>query len=731
MNTTESKRKFRVTRRGLLIGTGVASAGLVVGAVLGRNPFYRMVAGLMSEGNYPGGGETDPTVWFELLPSDKVRIIIPKVEMGQGAHTAMTQIAAEELGARWDQFEVIQGNTELGPSDRGTVGSTSISTSFQPLRRAAANMRQLLINAASERLGIPAADLHAADGVVRARDATGQLSYGEIVAGVEEWKELELEPELKATDKFTFIGQSLQRVDVEAKLRGEAVYGYDLSKEGMLYGAVARPPTVEGRMVSARPGTAENSPGVAKVVIDADDQFAGVAANTRQQAINALDALDIEWDRGPKWSQADIDALLDVSDGAGIPIQKNGRPLDIIGHSPSLRAEYSSPFAIHAHLEPEAALADVHSDRAEIWVSTQMHSQVQTLVASDLNMDAGSVKVTSAYLGGGFGGKTGFGAAREAARLSRSVGRPVHIGLTRPEDMRHGWYRPPTRSRFSAVVENGKILALNHNHASGEVLFSFFPKQMSILLGSDPGAWRGAYNFYDSIQHRQLNSLTVKLPVPTGAWRGLGLLANAYACESFMDEMAHAAAADPLQFRLDHLGTDAFAERMRNVLLTTADRAAYGNALPEGHAMGIACTVDVDTVAALCAEVSVESDGTIVVHRMVQALDPGLVVNPDGALAQAEGSITMALSSTLIEEMTVKDGVVKPGNFDSYPLITMDRTPDIEVVFLESDGRPRGMGEPAVGPVAAAVGNAFFNLTGTRLRNIPFTKARVRAALDA
>tara|TARA_Y100000031_G_C8149765_1_gene351765 strand:- start:76 stop:969 length:894 start_codon:yes stop_codon:yes gene_type:complete len=297
--------------------------------------------------------------------------------------------------------------------------------------------------------------------------------------------------------------------------------------------------------------------------------------------------------------------------------------------------------------------------------------------------------------------------------------------------MRHGWYRPPTRSRFSAVVENGKILALNHNHASGEVLFSFFPKQMSILLGSDPGAWRGAYNFYDSIQHRQLNSLTVKLPVPTGAWRGLGLLANAYACESFMDEMAHAAAADPLQFRLDHLGTDAFAERMRNVLLTTADRAAYGNALPEGHAMGIACTVDVDTVAALCAEVSVESDGTIVVHRMVQALDPGLVVNPDGALAQAEGSITMALSSTLIEEMTVKDGVVKPGNFDSYPLITMDRTPDIEVVFLESDGRPRGMGEPAVGPVAAAVGNAFFNLTGTRLRNIPFTKARVRAALNA
>jgi isoquinoline 1-oxidoreductase beta subunit len=295
--------------------------------------------------------------------------------------------------------------------------------------------------------------------------------------------------------------------------------------------------------------------------------------------------------------------------------------------------------------------------------------------------------------------------------------------------MRDGYFRPPTRSRLTGKLENGKITAVNHNHSSGEVAFPFFPPFLKTVFGTDFGSWRGAFNIYGKIENRQLNTHLAPLPVRTGWWRSLGLLANVFATESFMDEMAHFAGADPLQFRLDHLSDAELDMRFKVALETVAKKANYGAELPEGHALGVACSVDVDTVVAMIAEVSVDEAGVITVHRVVQAVDPGLVINPDGALAQAEGNIVMGLSSTLIEEMVITNGVVRPRNFDGYPLITIDRIPDIQVEFLESDGVPRGMGEPPLGPVAAAVANGVFNATGGRVRQLPMTPERVLAAV--
>lgn len=725
------KRRFRVTRRGFLIGAGVTGATLALGVYFGREPYWRNMANNIENGEV--GGEildNQPFLWFEVTENNQILMINPKVEMGQGVHTAMAQIAAEELAIRWDQMTVQQGGTADEIRDgRGTGASNSITSSYQSLRQAGATMREMLKIAGADLLGLPPSDVEAFEGTVRASsNLENGLTYGEIVSQTSEWPELTTEPALKPVDQYQLIGRSLPRVDFETKMRGEAIYGYDMRLPDMLYGAVARPPTLEATLTSASAGEILSRPGVVDFVIDVENNFAGVVAETRQQAQAALSGFELEWDRGKLWEQAEILAQLKTTNQIGVAIQDEGAALRQIGRSPTAEAVYSTPFAVHAHLEPQAALADVKPDRVRIWTSTQGPGFVQGAVAGRLGVEAETVQVLPNYLGGGFGRKIGSEVGIEASLLSQKVGRPVHVGWSRAEDIRNGFLRPATKSALSGKVENGQITAINHNHSSGEVAFRFFPDFLELIFGTDFGAWRGAFNFYGEIPNRRLSTHLAQFPVPTGWWRGLGLLANVFATESFMDELAHAAGADPLQFRLDHLANDTFGGRMGRVLTTAAEAAGYGGDLPEGHAHGIACCTDVNTLVALVVELSVDENGVIQVHRAVQAVDAGLVINPDGAIAQAQGSIVMGLSSTLIEEITIEEGRIVQSNFDRYPLITNSQTPDIEIVLVPSGDEPFGLGEPPIGPVAAAVGNALFNLTGKRLRELPFTPERVLAA---
>ena len=449
-----------------------------------------------------------------------------------------------------------------------------------------------------------------------------------------------------------------------------------------------------------------------------EDDFAGIVATSRTKAWKALEKLELEWEGGLDADQTELERLVTVGNGERVIIQREGR----VGANLSdevITAEYRSPMAAHAHLEPQAALVDVQPDKVTALVSTQSPQLVQGELAELLGYSEEEVEVTPAYLGGGFGRKLNVAVALEAARLSRAVGKPVHVGWNRSEEFRSGYLRPPTHSVLRASLDSdGTITAIEHEQASGDVAFPFFPRLAAPILGADFGAWRGATLHYGGIEHRRAVSYRTPLPLRTGWWRGLGLLANTFAVESFMDELARHAGADPLAFRLRHLDNSEEGQRFKKVLQAAADAAGWDTPAPEGRARGIACSTDVGTVVAQVAEVSVE-DTQVRVHRVTCAVDPGFIVNPDGVKAQTQGAIVMGLSSTLKEAINVEDGTVAASNFDRYPLLTMAETPELEVVLLESSDTPTGMGEPPIGPVAAATANAVAALTGQRLRTLP------------
>jgi isoquinoline 1-oxidoreductase beta subunit len=597
----------------------------------------------------------------------------------------------------------------------GTGASNSVSTLYQPLREAAATFREMLRTEAASQKGVSPKDLKTQNGQFTVIESGETISYGETVKNVVTWEIPETIPPLKPVQEFRFIGQSIPRVDIRDKVLGKAVFGYDHRLAGMLYGAVARPPNIGSTLKSAQPGDANERPGVVKVVIE--DGFAGVVAETRESAYSAVNALSLDWETKNVWQQADIEAMVMVGQGKGVEIQKVGDLKRALVGVPVITAEYRTPMAFHAHLEPQAATADVKPDRVDVWTPTQFPVRLREYIAKAIDRSEEEITVTPTYLGGGFGRKIGTEAAVEAARLSAAVGRPVHIGWTRPEDFRNGFLRPPTHHIFRGALDGGRITAIDHQQASGAVAFPFLSGVFKAILGADFAAWRGAVIEYD-IPDRGTTAWLPELPLDTGWWRGLGLLANTFAIESFIDELAHAAGVDPLAFRIAHLTKDDMDQRRRRVLETAAGKAGWGSTLPKGRALGIATSTDVGTVVAQVAEVSVEQ-GDIQVHKVTAAVDPGLVITPDGATAQIQGSIIMGLSSTLVEEVVVEDGLLAADNFNRYPLLRMNQTPEIEVILLESSETPNGMGEPPIGPIAAAVANAIFALTGQRLRTLP------------
>lgn len=719
----KGKRRWRVSRRGFLIGAGVTGVGLALGWRYGLPETRLAIANNLETAGAPGQTEGPITAWFEVLPENEMILYMPKVEMGQGVHTSLAQIAAEELEFPFENLTVISASTDRGIKDGfGTGASNTISTLFTPLREAAATMREMMRAKAAEKWNVEVNDVIAMDGsFFQQANPDKTMTYGEAVEGVAEWDIPKDAPELKPVGEFRYIGKAMQRVDFEEKLTGRAVYGYDVRVPGMLYGAVARPPTINATLESASEGSAREQTGVVDVVIQ--DYFVGVVAKTRTQAYKGVEALELTWKAAEPIQQADIDALVQVNDSGGVTIQREGRTGANLAQGRLIEGEYRSPMAAHAHLEPQAAMVDVKPDKVTAQVSTQSPGLVRDEIAEVLGRKKEEVEVTATYLGGGFGRRLNVEVAKEAARLSQAVGAPVHVGWNRTEEFRDGYVRPPTHSVLRGSLDDeGNILAIEHVQSSGDVAFPFFPNFLTILFGADFGAWRGSRFHYDGIENRHVVSQRAQLPLKTGWWRGLGLLCNTFAVESFMDELANEAGADALEFRLRHLSDSEHGTRMKAVLNAAAERAGWSTPVPEGRARGIACSTDVQTACAQVAEVSVE-DGTIRVHKMTAAIDPGLIINPDGVTAQTQGSIVMGLSSTFFEKLAVEDSQFVASNFDRYPLLTMKETPEIEVVLLESGEEPYGMGEPPLGPVAAAVANATFALTGQRLRELPLELA--------
>jgi len=723
MSAQTPPKRWRLSRRGLFIGVGSVGVALTLGWVVGMPRLRRSLAAF-ADGTEKafsrGAPDATPTTWFVIASDNSITLHIQKIEMGQGIHTALAQIAADELDVAWERIRVKAADTGYGVDDaNGTGNSESVVSHYLPLRQAAASLRAMLTQVAASTLGVAPESLTINDGVIS--NGSQSLTFGEIVAQHSgPWQVPETTPALKEASAFRYIGQAMPRVDLPAKVVGAAQYGHDIRLPGMLWGAVARPTIIGATIARVDQRDAQAQPGVVSVIVDG--QFVAVAAESKSQALAALGRMQITWNTpDPLVSQADIDRLTTVVPGQGIDIQLEGNPDTPPATAIARELEFRTPMAAHAHLEPQAAVVDVRADNVEAWVSTQVPVGLVDAIATAIGRERDQVVVHPVYLGGGFGRRLDPTLGVEAARLSQAAQRPVCVQWSRAEEFRNGYVRPPTHHLLrGSVTPDGTIQTLEHYQASGDVLLTIFPPLVGNILGWDIGAMRGGMLYYQAAQGKRTQSQRVALPVATSFWRGLGLLANGFAIEGFIDELAHAVGMDTLEFRLKNLPDTPFGRRMQGVLRAAATAARWGEPLPAGQAQGIACSADAGTCVAQVARVSIV-DGAVRVHQVFAAVDAGLVINPTGVHTQTEGGIVMGVSSTLVEQLTVADGAFAAVNFDRYPLLRNSQSPDITVVITGDGTEPGGMGEPPIGPVAGAIGNAVFALTGQRLTQLPLT----------
>ncbi|WP_341226143.1 molybdopterin cofactor-binding domain-containing protein [uncultured Arcticibacterium sp.] len=710
----QSRRKFIV--RSILGGTG-----LLVGATYVFNGCIRRgLAGMVNTTESPYAGNTsDPEVWFEISAYNQVTLYSPKVEMGQGTFTGMAQLAAEELEINISQIQVKHAPSSMQVDKFATGGSTSISSLWVPLRELAATTREIIKAEAANKMGVALASLKVTDGVISSGAKT--MTYGEAVKGITKW-EIGDKPALKSLKEYKYIGKPVSRVDLKDKVLGKPMYGMDAAMPDMLFGAVVRPSAIGAKYISADTTAAEKMPGVVKVVKEKD--FVGVVATSRMEAENAKEAIKVTWKTEKKWQTKDITDMIKVGQGKAYVIQKEGKPKSSLEEEDGLiTAEFTSPLGAHAQIEPNGAVAYVEKDNATLMLSTQVVDITRKEVAKRLGFDKEQVEIIPTFLGGGFGRRLHTPNAIQAAVLSKAVGKPVKCFFNRKEEFQNDTFRPPTHHVLKGKLDaKGNIEALEHNVSSGDVAYgsAIVPHIANLALGADLGAWRGGMIQYGAIPNYQAISWRVKLPFATSWWRSLGLLANTFAIESFMDELAVKAGKNPLDFRLAHIQDDTAGFRLKEVLKAAAAKANYKDEVVDGVAMGLACSTDVNTPVAQIAEVSIV-DGEIKVHKVTCVIDPGLAVNPDQIRAQCEGAIIMGMSAAMFEKMEVVDGQLDPIIYGPYQMAMMRHAPkDIDVVILENGESPGAVGEPPLGPIGAAIANAVFRLTGERVRDMPF-----------
>jgi isoquinoline 1-oxidoreductase beta subunit len=712
--------KGKNSRRKFLVRGGLGTVGvLAMGTYLFRNTIRRGIAGALNTADTPYLGNTKtPIMWFEITRDNTLILHSPKVEMGQGTFTGLAQMAADELEVSMEQMKVVHADTASGNIDGfATGGSTSISSLWEPLRELAATMRETIKSEAASKMNVDITQLTVIDGIIS--NGKSKLSYAEVAEGVTDWKIADTPP-LKEIKDYKFIGKPIARVDLNDKVFGAPIFGMDATLPNMLYGAVVRPSSIGAKFVEADVSKAKNMPGVVKIVKEPD--FVGVVANSLIEAENAKNAIEVDWQIDRKWQTSDIKSLIKVGQGEAFVIQKKGNANGHLESSDIISSEFWSPIGAHAQLEPNGALAHVESDKAIIMMSTQVVNITRDEIADRLGLDKEKVNIVPTFLGGGFGRRLHTPNGIQAAVLSRAVGKPVKCFFTRKEEFQNDTFRPPTHHVLKAKLnEDGSIEAIEHNVSSGDVAFGspMLPSIAESILGADLGAWRGGMIQYGAIPNYRAISWRVKLPFATSWWRSLGLLANTFAIESFMDELAVKAGKDPVQFRLNQIQQDVRGHRLKEVIKAVAQKAGWKDGVYNGRAMGFASSTDANTPCAQVAEVSIEKN-EIKVHKVTCAMDPGVSVNPDQVRAQCEGAIIMGISASMFEKMEVENGELTPTIYGPYEMALMKHAPkNIEVVLLQNADVPGAVGEPPLGPIGAAIANAVFRLTGKRLRSMP------------
>jgi len=711
----------KVSRRKFLVRGGLGTLGvLAIGTYVFRNPLRRSVLE-MAESLIPPyqGTGTEANIWFEITKGNTIVLHSPKVEMGQGTFTGLAQMVADELDVTMDQVEVVGAATETGIVDgMSTGGSLSIASLWMPLREMAATMREMIKNEAAKKMGVEASALSTQDGVISGGGQT--MTYAEAAADVEAWDVPET-PALRPRSEYKFVGKPIKRIDLAQKVFGDPIFGMDAEMPDMLHACVIRPEHIGSSFKSADTSKAESMPGAVKVVTM--DNWVGVIAETYAQALAAKRKIKVEWDIPQVWTEEDMRAIIRVGSGNEMITQKVGSALDPENEQ-VIEMEFNSPIGAHAQLEPNGAVAHVKDGKATIMISTQVIGITQNQVSEALNIPKEDVNIIPTYLGGGFGRRLNTSHAVQAAQMSKAVGRPVKYFFTRKEEFQHDTFRPPTHHILRGQLSsNGLMEGLEHHYASGDVAINsvIMPEALHSILGTDVGAMRGGNIMYDKIPNHRAVQWHTTLPFATSWWRSLGLLANTFAVESFVDEMAIKAGKDPVAFRVAHLSDEDNSKRIKAVIQKAGE--FYKDEPTNGRAMGFAASIDTGAPAAHVAEVSIENN-QIKVHKVTCVFDCGVAVNPDQVKAQCEGSIVMGMSGAMHERMTVKDGKLYPTIYGPYDMALMKNSPkEIDIILIEGADVPLPVGEPPMGPIGAAVGNAVRRLTGKRLTDLPMKLA--------
>ncbi|HTX20015.1 MAG TPA: molybdopterin cofactor-binding domain-containing protein [Bacteroidota bacterium] len=659
---------------------------------------------------------TDFNAYLRIGADGRVTCYSGKIEMGQGVYTSLAQELADELDVSPDSVEMVMGDTDLCPWDMGTFGSMSTRFFGQALRTAAAEARNVLIEMASEKLKIDAANLTVSNGVISdKKDPKKKATYGELSEGKRIERHIGLK-KLKAPSEFKVIGTSALRRDAELKVTGKAMYAGDIRLPGMLYAKILRPPAHGAKLISADLSEAKKVDGV-QVVKDGD--FIAVIHKFPDVAEAALGKIEAKF--SPFEDHLDdkniFEHFLKVADEGKVIAKTGDLPAGEKESSATFDQTYYNDYVAHSPIEPHTATASMEDGKLTIWASTQTPFPAKDEVARELGLEPKNVRIITPFLGGGFGGKSRNLQVVEAARLAKLTGKPVQVAWTRKEEFFYDSFRP------AAVV---KI----RSGVSGTGAMSFW--DYKVYFAGERGAV-APYN----IRHHLTTAYDAGRrggpgvhPFATGPWRAPGNNTNTFARESQIDIMAAKAGIDPLAFRLQNL-TD---KKLINVLNVAADKFGWSPAKgPSGRGYGIACGTDAGASVASIAEVKVnKSTGEVRVVRVVCAQDMGLAINPEGAKIQMEGCITMGMGYALTEQIHFKDGKILDTNFDSYELPRFSWLPKIETFLIEDkEADPQGGGEPAIITMGGALANAIFDACGARLFSLPMTAERVKEALKS
>ena len=646
-----------------------------------------------------------PNAWIEIRPDGAVTIWTGRSEMGQGVKTAMPMIVAEELEADWTRVQVLQADADPAYGDQFTVGSRSVRSGFEPLRKAGAAARELLIGAAALTWKVPREACRARNSMVEHPPTGRRLGYGELAA-LAATLPVPADPPLKPSSEFRILGTRVPRVDTPDKVDGTAVFGLDVRVPGMVYAAVARCPVFGGRVKSFDPAPALAVPGVQRVVQISSG--VAVVADRTWAAFQGKQALKIDWDEGTvaQWSSDGIwRAFAAAAERSGEVVHVVGDvEAGLKGAARIVEATYLAPYLAHACMEPMNCTAHVRGNACEIWAPTQNPQGIARAAAQLTGLSLAAVTVHVTYLGGGFGRRGGpMDYATEAVELAKQIDAPVQVVWTREDDIQNAVYRPATYNVLRAGLDaRGAPLSWSHR-----------------LVGPEGGSFlltRGADELIYPLPHFRLERLTQDVGVPIAPWRGVGPSQNGWVVESFVDELAHAAGKDPYAYRRELVAGH---PRLVQVLDLAAERAGWSSAPPAGRSRGIALWQFGDTFLAQVAEVSVATDGAVRVHRVVCAIDCGVVVNPAGLEAQVQSAIIYGLTAALYGEITIDRGRVAQSNFTDYRMLSLAECPEIAVHLVRSDAAPGGVGEAGLPPIAPAVCNAIFAGTGKRIRKLP------------